>query len=71
MRIIAQPPFPHHNVESRTQMSECKVLQNKRGFVAGLSVNLFCSTLGWGKGVHEKKNCKFCESTFILQTPVP
>ena len=45
MRIMAQPPFPHHNVESRTEMSECKVLQNKSGFVAGLSVNLFCSTL--------------------------
>ena len=45
MRITAQPPFPHHNVESRTQMSECKVLQNKRGFVVGFSVDLFCSTL--------------------------
>ena len=45
MRIMAQPPSPHHNVESRTEMSECKVLQNKRGFVASLSVDLLCSTL--------------------------
>ena len=45
MRIMAQPPSPHHNVESRTEMSECKVLQNKRGFVASLSVDLICSTL--------------------------
>ena len=69
MRIMAQPPFPHHNVESRTQMSECKMLQNKRGFVASLSVDIFGSTLWWGKGGPRTWNYVFCKSTFILQTP--
>ena len=55
MRIMAQPPFPQLNVESRTQMTECKLPQNKRGFVTSLSVYVFCSTLWWGKEVDKNK----------------
>ena len=67
MRIMAQPPFPHLNVESRTQMTECKVLQNTRGFFAGLSVYFFVQHCDGEMGVHENEIVCFANPRLVCR----